>query len=322
VQQQLLGLVAGAGAAGVSVTRDGMLTFDQAAFTTAFATDPSKVKAAFGAGTSFSPASGVAGTVRFSSAASSTSAGTYAVTVSALAAREQWSITAGLTAGQVVTLRLGGSTAAYTVKPGDDTAAITAGISAAAAAAGIGVAAADDGAGGISLTADAPGAARAFTADVDGAAGTRTVVGTDVAGTIDGQPATGLGTVLSLTTGTGGAQYLALDTSGLSDADLAATGGAVGSVTYQPGLAQRLASLVDTETKSGTGILTAAQQGRLTAVKTLQDQIDAWDQRLTDYRNQLTAQFTAMETALATLKSQTGALSGLSTSMLSNSSSS
>jgi flagellar hook-associated protein 2 len=87
-----------------------------------------------------------------------------------------------------------------------------------------------------------------------------------------------------------------------------------------PGLAQQLASLVDVETRSGTGLVTTARQGRLTQVKTLQDQIDAWDQRLTDYRNQLTRQFTAMETALAALKSQTGALSGLS--LLANSGSS
>ncbi len=57
-------------------------------------------------------------------------------------------------------------------------------------------------------------------------------------------------------------------------------------------------------------------------MKSLQDDIDAWDTRLADYRASLTTQFTAMETALATLKSQTSALSGLSTSMLGNSSSS
>ena len=59
-------------------------------------------------------------------------------------------------------------------------------------------------------------------------------------------------------------------------------------------------------------------------MKSLQDDIDAWDTRLADYHAaSLTTQFTAMETALATLKkSQTSALSGLSTSMLGNSSSS
>ena len=73
---------------------------------------------------------------------------------------------------------------------------------------------------------------------------------------------------------------------------------------------------------STTGVLTSARQGRLTEVKNLQSQIDDWDTRLAAYRDQLTQQFTAMETALATLKSQTSSLAGLSTSMLSNSSSS
>ena len=53
-------------------------------------------------------------------------------------------------------------------------------------------------------------------------------------------------------------------------------------------------------------------------MKTLQAQIDDWDTRLADYRAQLTTQFTAMETALAALKSQTSSLAGLSTSMLSS----
>ncbi|MGZ4625619.1 MAG: flagellar filament capping protein FliD, partial [Kineosporiaceae bacterium] len=70
-------------------------------------------------------------------------------------------------------------------------------------------------------------------------------------------------------------------------------------------------------TNSSTGTLTSAQQGRLTEVKTLQAQIDAWNTRLAAYRDQLTRQFTAMETALASLKSQTSALAGLSPSMLS-----
>jgi flagellar hook-associated protein 2 len=322
LQQRMLNLVAGAGAPGVSVTRDGTVTFDQAAFTKAFAANPDQVKAAFGATTTFAPAAGVTGAVRYSSSATGTLAGTYPVTVTSLSAREQWSVNAGLAAGQIVNLQLGSLVAAYTVQPGDDADSIATGISAAAAAAGIGVSAANDGSGGITLTAAAPGTGLAFTAGVDGNPGTRLVAGADVSGTINGQPASGLGAVLSLSTGTGGAQYLALDTSSLTQADVDGTGGAVGSVTYKPGLAQQLASLVDTETKSGTGILTTAQQGRLTAVKTLQDQIDAWDQRLTDYRTQLTQQFTAMETALATLKSQTSALSGLSTSMLSSSSSS
>jgi flagellar hook-associated protein 2 len=148
------------------------------------------------------------------------------------------------------------------------------------------------------------------------------VAGADAQGTIDGQPATGIGDVLSLRTGTGGAVGLSLDTSGLTDADIALTGGAVGNVTYTPGLARQLATLSDQATAASTGTLSSAQQGRQSGIKTLQDQIDEWDRRLAAYRASLTTQFTAMETALASLKSQTTSLAGLGASSSSSSSSS
>jgi flagellar hook-associated protein 2 len=322
LQQRLLNLVAGAGAPGVSVTRDGTVSFDQTTFTTAFKADPAKVKAAFGATTTFTPAAGVSGSIAFASSMPRTQAGTYAVQVTQLGQREQWSLaSASLTSGKVVTLTQGSRTAGYTVQFGDTAAMIAAGLNAAAVTNLLGVSAADDGAGNLLLTALDAGAAQAFTADASGVLGTQVHAGLDVQGMIDVEPATGLGSILSLTSDTSGATYLALDTSGLTQNDVDNTAGDIGDVTYVPGLAQQLASLVDVETRSGTGLVTTARQGRLAQVKTLQDQIYAWDQRLTDYRAQLTQQFTAMETALAKLKSQTSALSGLSTSMLSNSNS-
>lgn len=320
LQQQLLSLVSAAGAAGVSLTRDGTLTFDQSAFLTAFAANPDKVKAAFGATSTFTAASGVTGAARFSSATSATRPGTYDLKITARGAKEQWSLAgAGFSPGQVIHLERGTSSVDYTVQGGDGIDEIIAGLNAKAAAAKFGVSARDDGNGGLLLTADVSGSGSAFTASLDGVQGSQVTAGADVVGTIDGQPAKGIGDTLSLTTGTGGAVGLSVDTSGFSDADVAAAaGGSIGSVTYVPGLAQRLATLVNDLTNSSTGTLTSAQQGRLTEVKTLQAQIDDWNTRLAAYRDQLTRQFTAMETALASLKSQTSSLTGLSTSMLSN----
>ena len=322
VQQQLLDIVSRAGAAGVSLTRDGSVTFDQSAFTAAFAADPAKVAAAFGATTTFAAAAGVSGSVRYSSSTSATRAGSYGVHVDSLGTREQWSLPGSLATGQVVTVARGATSASYTVQAGDTLATIASGISASAARAGLGIGAADDGSGNLLLTAGDYGSGGAFTADVDGSTGSQLTAGSDATGTIDGLPATGIGTLLSLPTGSSGAVGLAVDTSGLSDADLAAGGGDVGSVSFVPGLAQSLSTLVSSLTNSTTGALTTAQQTYQNEVKSLQDDIDAWDTRLADYRASLTTQFTAMETALATLKSQTSALSGLSTSMLGNSSSS
>jgi flagellar hook-associated protein 2 len=317
-------MVSTAGAPGVRLTRDGTVTFDQAAFLTAFSADPEKVKAAFGATTTFAPAPSVTGSPAFSSSTSATQPGTYAVQVTAKATREQWSLASGsFAAGSVVQLTHGATTATYTVQAGDGPAEVAAGITRAAAAKGIPVTAGADSAGNVAFTASSAGSGGAFAVDVDGfGVGHQNVAGTDAQGTIDGQPATGIGDVLSLRTGTGGAVGLSLDTSGLTDADIGVTGGAVGSVTYTPGLARQLATFADRATTATTGTLSAAQAGRKAEVKTLQDQIDDWDQRLAAYRATLTAQFTAMETAIASLKSQTSSLAGLVGSSSSSSSSS
>jgi flagellar hook-associated protein 2 len=327
LQQRLLTMVSTAGAPGVRLTRDGTLTFDQNAFLTAFNADPDKVKAAFGATTGFTPEAGVTGQVGFSSSTSETQPGTYAVEVTARATREQWSLgSAAFGVGSVVQLAKGDTTVTYTVQAGDGAAEVAAGIGRAAAAAGLGVTAVTDASQNVVFTASNTGSGGAFSVDVDdNGVGTQVVAGADAAGTIDGQVATGIGDVLSLRSGTGGAVGLSLDTSTVTDSDIALTGGAVGSITYTPGLARQLATLADQSTAASTGTLTSAQQGRQTEVKDLQDQIDEWDRRLAAYRATLTTQFTAMETALASLKSQTSSIASLvggSSSSTSSSSSS
>jgi flagellar hook-associated protein 2 len=324
LQQRLLTTVSTAGAAGVRLTRNGTLTFDQAAFLKAFSADPDKVKAAFGATTSFAPDPSVTGQVTFASSTSQTQPGTYAVEVTARATREQWSLVSGtFDVGSVVQLFQGDTTVTYTVQAGDGPDEVAAGISRAAAAARVAVTAGADADGNILFTASNTGSGDAFSVDVDdNGLGSQDVAGTDAEGTIDGQVATGIGDVLSLRTGTGGAVGLSLDTSGLTDDDIGLTGGAVGSVTYTPGLARQLATLADEATAASTGTLTSAQKGRQTGVKALQDQIDDWDRRLAAYRATLTAQFTAMETALASLKSQTSSIASLVNSSSSSSSSS
>ena len=319
LQQEILGIVSGTDAAGVSLTRDGTLTFDKTAFLTAFRKDPAKVANAFGAQLSFTAAPGVTGTANLVKGTDTTRAGTYPVVLTMSSAREQWRLSppGGIIAGQTVVVMRGSTIVTYTAGATDTLADAVAAINARVGGAGLGIGAILSG-GDIVLTASNPGTASAFTVSADGSTATQVTAGRDVAGTIDGQAATGTGDALSLAKGTGGAVGLTIQTS-MSDDDLAASGGAVGSVTYSPGMAQRLLTLVSDATSSTGGMLVAAQQGAQNEVKDFQDQIDTWDQRLSDYRDSLTQQFTAMETALATLKSQTAFLSGLSTSMLGSS---
>ena len=308
LQQSLLSLVGTAGAPGVSLNRNGRVTFDKAAFNAAFAADPDAVKAKFGATSSFTAASGVTGRATLSSATSATKGGTYALQITTAAKAEKWSADGSVDlTGKTIAITRGSLTASYQVAPGDTLDDIASQLNSAAESAGLTVQAGVNGTT-LEFTATSVGAASAFTTTVDGTPQTRAVTGTDVAGTIAGQPAQSNGTLLTLVNGTGGAVGLSVDTS-FSVTDVTDSGGAVGSVTYTPGLAQRFVELVQQQTATGTGILSSAKSGRESAVKSLQNQIDDWDGRLTSYRASLQAQFTAMETTLAALKTQSSFLS-------------
>jgi flagellar capping protein FliD len=76
------------------------------------------------------------------------------------------------------------------------------------------------------------------------------------------------------------------------------------------GLAQRLATTAKDATKSTTGTLTLLAQGREALVKDFQSRIADWDLRLTVRKEALTRQFSAMETALSSLKNQSSWLAG------------
>jgi flagellar hook-associated protein 2 len=160
------------------------------------------------------------------------------------------------------------------------------------------------------LTASNAGSSSRVTVALDGG-GTvsHATTGSDIAGTIDGVAATGVGNVLTVpVTSTSRAAGLSIAVTA-SDDDLAASGGAIGDITYTPGLAQQLSSLFNQMSDSSTGQLVTAQATATTQVKNLQTQIDNWTTRLDSYRANLTYKFTQMETALATLKTQSTALS-------------
>ncbi|ADB73745.1 flagellar filament capping protein FliD [Geodermatophilus obscurus] len=76
------------------------------------------------------------------------------------------------------------------------------------------------------------------------------------------------------------------------------------------GLAQRLATTAKDATKSTTGTLTLLAQGREALVKDYQSRIADWDLRLAARKEALTRQFSAMETALSSLKNQSSWLAG------------
>lgn len=314
VTQRILSAVGGADAPGVHLTRDGKLSFDRSAFLTAFAADPEGVADKFGAGSSFSAASGVTGSATVTRAGDTTRAGAYGLNVSVAALPETWQLDppGAMIAGRTIVVSRGTTTISYTAGAGESMADVIAALDARLSRAGFGITASENN-GSLMLTSDLKGAAQAFTASIDDGAATQVTAGRDVEGTIDGQAASGTGDLLTLRTGTGGAVGLTVRTT-FTDADVSATGGAVGTLNYEPGLAQSLLSVIKDATASNTGSLTTAQQSRQDSVDDLQKQIDNWTTRLDAKRLALQRQFTAMETTLATLKSQTSALSSLGTS--------
>lgn len=323
LQQNILNTASGMGAPGVTLTRDGKLAFDRTAFLSAFAADPAKVARAFGATSSFSPAPGVTATsATLSNTLTSARAGTYALQVDTPPAAETWQLdpAGGVVASQTIAITRGATTVSWTAGDSDTLDDAAEALNTRLSGAGLGITAAVSGAG-LTFTAGAAGSAHAFSVALGDVAGTRLISGAEISGSIDGQAATGLGSVLSLPTGTSDAAGLSIDVS-TTPADLAATSGAIGSFTYTPGLAQRLSRLAKDATADSVGALSTAQDGATAEVKRFQTAIDAWDDRLTAYRQTLTRQFTAMETALAKLKSSTSALSSLINSSSSSSSSS
>ncbi|MDP3894540.1 flagellar filament capping protein FliD [Nocardioides sp.] len=77
-----------------------------------------------------------------------------------------------------------------------------------------------------------------------------------------------------------------------------------------PGFADRVATLATNASDKYDGTLTQAIAGRSSSVERLQGGIEAWDRRLELRRQSLTRQFTALETALSRMNSQSNWLAG------------
>jgi flagellar hook-associated protein 2 len=86
-------------------------------------------------------------------------------------------------------------------------------------------------------------------------------------------------------------------------------------------LAGRIQGVADVASDPYEGTITTAVTGRTTTIDRLKDSIDAWDDRLALRRESLTRQFTALETALSQMNSQSSWLSGQLSSLSSSSSS-
>jgi flagellar hook-associated protein 2 len=287
-----------AGLAGISVDRYGNFDFDQAAFRAAYADDPLAVEHLF------AQTASATGSVRFLAAGDRTVAGSYDVEVTAAATA---ATTTGLTgtwplgSPTTITLRSGGLEASYTTQPTDSTTDAAAGLQAAIDAAGMYLTATVDGTG-LRITHANVGAAASFEVAWDGVTFTQHA-GTDVAGTIDGVAATGVGSTLTVPPGADAA-------AGLSVEVLGSGTGIIGSIDYDRGVAQRLASVLDRTLDPADGYLTTKEAGANSRVADLDASIAAYEIRLEAREKRLRTQYAQLEVALSNLQNQGNWLAG------------
>ena len=307
---------------GLALDKNGQLQLDETAFTAAMATNQADVANLFRTGGNASD-----NEVSYVVAGTATTAGSYAVNITAAATRGTIGGSGfsgvysddGSADTMTVTDPGSGKASSVTLAAGDTTDAIVSRLNVAFQSQAMQMVASKDASGQLVLTNKQYGTAAAFTVAYSGggadgsaqlglAAGT--YAGTDVQGTIGGLAATGTGQVL--TGATGGA------TAGLAINYAGTTARAAGTVGYWLGVGGLMARASDAIGNGATGAGTMQTIALNDTIDSLTTRSSTVQQRLDLRRAALTAQYAAMETALSRLQQQgsalTSQLAALSTS--------
>lgn len=133
------------------------------------------------------------------------------------------------------------------------------------------------------------------------------VTGSDIQGTINGEPATGNGQYLVGNSGNAKTEALQILFTGN-------TTGVVGSVSLRKGVGSQATDLMSTFLDSVNGILTASDNTLKAQYDDLATQITDLNSRIAVKEESLRAKFTRMEEAISKIQSQGSRLSALSTS--------
>ncbi|KEF31686.1 Flagellar hook-associated protein FliD [Marinobacter nitratireducens] len=119
-------------------------------------------------------------------------------------------------------------------------------------------------------------------------------LGNDVAGTVNGQAATGDGQVLTVT-GTGGAKGMQLRIAGNTD-------GALGQINFVEGIGEQAVNLV-TDIVGVDGLLESKTDSLTRDLERIQEERVRLDERIASYRERLVSQFTAADSLISQLNS-------------------
>ena len=308
--------------AGLAITSSGTITFNQSAFVAAYNANPAAVQSLFTEGGSFSPSSSAyAGSVSVVSATDSAVPGPYSVAISQSASEAVDNGTAtfaapssALSTAETYGVTSGSSTATYAAAAGESIANVVSGLNAAFAASGMSISASlVDTAGvySVKLNSSTYGSAAQFAVSASGTdqlgltSSGSNFTGTDVAGTIDGQAATGVGQILSLSGSSDPANGLSLQVTATGISSLTT----LGTVDYAPGIAQGLANVAAQVTAPTTGQLPDLLAGLQSTSTNVASQIVLQQKLIAAQQSMLTQEFTNMEQTLAQLSSESKFLS-------------
>lgn len=289
---------------GVSFQKGGMLALDTTKLSAAITSNPNDIAALFATVGKASDS-----LVSFSSAATTVKAGNYAVNITQLATQGKL---AGSAAAGTLTIATGsndalnvtvnGVSASVTLAAGTYTAAtlaaeVQAKINGASALSGASVAVTQSG-GVFTITSNSYGSTSSVSVSGTGASNLLggapvPTAGVDVAGTLDGQAATGSGQFL--TSGSGNALGLKIQVTG-------GALGARGTVNYSHGYAYALDNLANSILASD-GMIAGKTKGLNNSITDIGKQRDAVNVRLAALQKQYTAQFSALDVTLSSLNS-------------------
>ncbi len=311
--------------AGLSVTKNGTISFDASTFAQAYDANPSQVASLFTEGGSFAPSSSsYAGAVSLNYASDATAAGTYPVVItnSATQAQDAGNVLSSgtISSAETITVQMNGASASYAAQAGESLTSIAQGLNAAFVANGLALSASvntTSSGSQLVLTSNAYGSAQSFTVTstaagsgqtglVSSANTPETFSGTDVAGTIDGVTATGEGQVLSapVNNSTLAGLSLLVTANGITSATN------IGNYTYQPGISGGLAYIANGGAAPVTGSITTTISGIQNQISNLQQQYQSYTPMIQAEQNMLEQEFNNMEVQLGNFQNIGSYLAG------------
>ncbi len=299
---------------GVSLERTGRFSFDATKFKEAYTADPAKVRDMFAQSASIAlDPSVTTGGITFTTAGNRAVTGTYEIVVTqeAQKAASTGPATAWPTgAPSTIGVRVGSTELLVDLDGTESATDAAAAIQSAIDDAGLSLSVGTDGST-LTIESDGYGSNSKFDVAWDGSTWS-SHQGVDIAGTIGGKAATGLGQQLTVSASE--------PTVGGISVNVTAPGtGTLGSVSYSTGAAQRVGSALTRALDTIDGYLTSAEKSNETRVKDLQKSIDAYEIRLEKRETRLRLYYSNLEVALSNLQQQSSWLAGQVAGLYANS---